>query len=96
MWFRRNRLFLAVALFVPVTARADDASVGVSLAPLFGTHEETGLKETVPPIPIPILQARGRLTNVEIFVESFPFSPQIVEGGGRGEQLSTNSHFSTR
>jgi len=82
-----------VPLFVPVSARADDASLGVSLAPLIGTHEETGLKETVPPIPIPILQARGRIGNVELFVESFPSSPQIVEGGGRSEQLSTNLAF---
>lgn len=84
---------LIVALVVPTGACADDASVGVSLAPLFGTHEETGLKESVPPIPVPILQARGRLSNVELFVESFPFSPQIVEGGGGSEQLSTNLAF---
>ena len=84
--------FLA-AFLVPGAACADDASLGVSLAPLIGTHEETGLKDSVPPIPIPILQARGRLSNVELFVESFPFSPNIVEGGGRTEHLSTNLAF---
>jgi hypothetical protein len=82
-----------IAAFLPVAACADDASLGVSLAPLVGSHEETGIKDSVPPIPIPILQARGRLTNVELFVESFPFSPNIVEGGGRTEQLSTNLAF---
>ncbi len=84
---------IAAALVTPTNARADDASIGVSLAPLIGVHEETTLRESLPPIPIPILQARGRLDNVELFVESFPFSPQIVEGSRNTQQLSTNLAF---
>jgi len=74
-------------------AAADDASLGLSLAPLIGTHSEPTFRETVPAIPIPIVQARARVSGAELFVESFPASPAIVEGVGRQPRLSTNLTF---
>ncbi len=74
------------------SARADDASLGVSLAPLLGRHVESGLRATLPPLPIPILHVRGRVGAAEIYAEGLPGSPNIDEVDGP-VRLSTHIAF---
>jgi len=76
----------------PVSALADDASFGVSLAPLLGRHVESGLRTALPPLPIPILHARGRVGAVEVYAEGLPESPSIDEVNG-SQRLSTRLSF---
>lgn len=79
----RHAVLIAVmlALTCPLAALADDASVGLSLAPLLGRHEESGLTSQSASIPIPILQVRGRRGSVELFAEGLPVSLPIDERG---------------
>ncbi len=71
-------LFIGSAVLPPsLPALADDASIGLSLAPLLGRHEESGLRANIAPVPIPIVQVRGRKGSVELSAEGLPFTLPI-------------------
>ncbi len=90
-------VLLLLCLLAPAAARADETggAIGLSLAPLIGTHTESGLETKPPIVPIPILEATGRFHRVELFAESLPGSPAINIGVDTqaNDQLSTHLAF---
>jgi hypothetical protein len=85
-------VFVTAALYCCPAPALAETEVGISLAPLIGSHDEGKGPSRVAPIPIPILEIRQRTGIFEIFVEGLPFSPSIAQSNGT-QQLSTSLTF---
>jgi hypothetical protein len=85
--------FALATLFVaPSCARAGETVVDVSIGPLVGTHAEAGTRDTVAPVPIPIVAVSQRESMFEIFAEGLPISPPI-DSSSTTQSVATNLSF---
>ena len=64
---------ITLALFSAGVARADDRpSIGLTLNASIGTHEEATGRQTVPLLPIPLLDLRVPFKRLELEIEGVP------------------------
>jgi hypothetical protein len=89
---RSRSFFACVVRTGAFPASAGETNVDLRVGPLVGTHAESGVLDTVAPVPIPFIALAHRESFVELFAEGLPISPAIDSTSAR-ESLATRLTF---